>query len=276
MSSKTVIITGAARGIGLSCARRFFEDGWNVVLVDNDEAAGEAAMEELVVGDPDHKRAVFVNADISEPLHVHNLIAETLTSFGSIDCLINNAGIVMTGGIRDLDVADFDRVLATNLRGAFLVAQAVVRQMLEEIESRDDRSRLSERPYSIINMSSINDRLAIPEILAYVVSKGGLGGMTRSMAIELAPYGIRVNSIAPGSIRTDMAAGVLSDPDAFDRAMSRTPLGRMGNADEVAGVAAFLASEDASYMTGETLYVDGGRSALNYVMPKRQTDEPQA
>jgi len=275
MSAKTVIVTGAARGIGLSCARRFFEDGWNVVLVDNNEAAGEIAMEELTVGDPDHKRAVFVHADISEPLHVHNLIAETLTSFGSVDCLINNAGIVKTGGIRDLDVTDFDRVLATNLRGAFLVAQAVVRQMVEEIESRDDRSRLSERPYSIINMSSINDRLAIPEIMAYVVSKGGLGGMTRSMAIELAPFGIRVNAVAPGSIRTDMAAGVLADPDAFDRAMSRTPLGRMGNADEVAGVVAFLASEDASYMTGETLYVDGGRSALNYVMPKRQTDEPQ-
>ena len=276
MSAKTVIVTGAARGIGLACARRFFEDGCNVVLVDRDEAAGEIAMDELTVGDPDHKRAVFVNADISEPLHVHNLMAETLSSFGSVDVLVNNAGIVVPGGIRDLDVADFDRVIGTNLRGAFLVAQAVVRQMMEEIESRDDRSRLSERPYSIINMSSINDRLAIPEILAYVTSKGGLGGMTRSLAIELAPFGIRVNAVAPGSIRTDMAAGVLGDPEALERALSRTPLGRMGNADEVAGVVAFLAGPDSSYMTGETLYVDGGRSALNYTMNQRRPSDDAA
>ena len=273
MESRTCIVTGAARGIGLACARRFFEDGWNVVMVDSDETAGEMALDELSVGDPQHKRAVFVHADISEPLSVHNLMAETLSSFGAVDCLVNNAGIVRAGGIRDLDVADFDRVLGVNLRGAFLVARAVVRQMMEEIDSRDDRSRLADRPYSIINMSSINDRVAIPEALAYVVSKGGLGGLTRSLAIELAPFGIRVNAVAPGTIRTDMAAGVLSSPEALDRALSRTPLGRMGNADEVAGTVAFLASEDASYITGETIYVDGGRSALNYTMPrKREAD----
>ena len=266
--ARTVIVTGAARGIGLACARRFLADGWQVVLVDADDAAGEVAMDELAIAGRDPSRATFVHADISRPLDVHNLMAEALSSFGSIDCLINNAGIVRAGGIRDLDVEEFDRVLATNLRGAFLVSQAVVRHMMAEIEERDDRSRLSRRPYSIINMSSINDRLAIPSILAYVVSKGGMGGLTRSMSLELAPHGIRVNAVAPGSIRTDMAAGVLADPEALERALSRTPLGRMGNADEVAGVCAFLASDDASYVTGETLYVDGGRSALNYTMPR--------
>ena len=268
---RTVVITGAARGIGLACARRFLADGWQVVIVDADADEGAVASEELDVRDDGP--SVFVHADISRPLDVHNLMAEAVSRFGGVDCLINNAAIVRNGGIIDLDVDEFDRVLATNLRGAFLVSQAVVRHMVEQIENRDDRSRASLKPYSIINMSSINDRLAIPSILAYVVSKGGLGGLTRSLSLELAPYGIRVNAVAPGSIRTDMAAGVLADPDALDRALSRTPLGRMGNPDEVAGVCAFLASEDASYITGETLYVDGGRSALNYTMDRPSSPE---
>ena len=269
--SKTVVITGAARGIGLACARRFLRDGWQVVLVDSDSEAGAIAADELDIRDDGP--SVFVHADISKPLDVHNLMAETISRFGSVDCLINNAAIIRAGGILQLDVDEFDLTLATNLRGAFLVSQAVVRHMVEQIEDRDDRSRAGLKPYSIINMSSINDRLAIPSILAYVVSKGGLGGLTRSLSLELAPYGIRVNAVAPGSIRTDMAAGVLADPAALDRALSRTPLGRMGNPDEVAGVCAFLAGEDASYITGETLYVDGGRSALNYTMDRQAAPE---
>ena len=269
--TRTVVITGAARGIGLACARRFLGDGWQVVLVDADAEAGAVASDELgISGDGP---AVFVHADISRPLDVHNLMAEAVSRFGSVDCLVNNAAIIRAGGILELDVEEFDLTLATNLRGAFLVSQAVVRHMVEQIENRDDRSRASLKPYSIINMSSINDRLAIPSILAYVVSKGGLGGLTRSLSLELAPYGIRVNAVAPGSIRTDMAAGVLADPAALDRALSRTPLGRMGNPDEVAGVCAFLAGEDASYITGETIYVDGGRSALNYTMERPAAPE---
>ena len=204
---------------------------------------------------------------------VHNLIAESLTAFGHIDVLINNAGIAFKGDILSLSEDDFDRVLAVNLRGAFLVSKAVVKQMVEEIDNRDDRSGLSQRPYSIINMSSINEDVAIPDYLAYTVSKGGMRQMTRAMALELAPRGIRVNAIGPGSIKTNMLEGVAGDKSAHEKIMARTPMGRIGNSDEVAGVAAFLASEDASYITGQTIYVDGGRLALNYTMTPKKLEE---
>jgi len=270
MDERVVIVTGAAKGIGYACARRFFEDGSRVVIADSDEAAGANAIQQLGA---EPSRAIFVACDVSDKLAVHNLIAETLSSFGRIDILINNAGIALKGGILDLTEEQFDEVLAVNLRGAFLVSKAVVTHMVNEIENRDDRSRLSERPYAIINMSSINDKVALPDYLAYTVSKGGLRQMTKSMALELAPYGIRVNAIGPGSVKTDMLGSVVGDQTAMARTLSRTPLGRVALPDEVAGVAAFLASEDASYVTGETIYVDGGRLALNYTMPPRNVDE---
>jgi len=274
MLDKVVLVTGGASGIGFACARRFFDDGYKVVIADLDEAQGARALDDLSV-DPMDKgaRAIFVSCDISDKLAVHNLVAEALTAFGRIDVLINNAGIALKGGVMDLSEDDFDRVLAVNLRGAFLLSKAVVRQMVEEIDNRDDRSGLSQRPYSIINMSSINEEVALPDYLAYTVSKGGMRQMTRAMAIELAPRGIRVNAIGPGSIKTAMLAGVSGNKSAHDKIMARTPMGRIGHPDEIAGVAAFLASEDASYITGQTIYADGGRLALNYTMPKISTED---
>lgn len=268
MSDRVFIVTGAARGIGFACARRLIEDGYKVVLADMDPSAGRKALRDIGAGT---ERAIFMECDVSDKLEVHNLVANTLAAFGRIDGLINNAGIALKGGALDLSEADFDRVLAVNLRGAFLVSKAVAGHMVEEIENRTDRSRLTERPYTIINMSSINDTVAIPDYLAYTVSKGGLLQMTKAMAIELAPYGIRVNAIGPGSVKTDMLAGVAGD--ALDKIHSRTPLGRVALPDEVAGVASFLASEDSSYITGQCIYVDGGRLALNYTMPPRNMIE---
>lgn len=267
MSDGVVIITGAARGIGLACARRFFEGGYNVVLADRDEDAGLKAAQDI---DIDGKRAIFVHCNVSDRLSVHNLMAMTLNHFGRVDVLINNAAIAIEGGVLDLSLDDFDQVLSTNLRGAFLVSKAVARFMVDEIDNREDRSRLNERAYTIINMSSVNDRLTIPNYLSYTISKGGLQQMTKAMALELAPYGIRVNAIGPGSIKTDMLDGVVGNEKALDKIRARTPLGRIGQADEVASVAAFLASEDAAYITGETVYVDGGRLALNYTMAQKE------
>lgn len=274
MSNKVVLVTGGADGIGFACVRRFFEDGYRVVIADIDEESGARALTDLNINPSDPApNAIFVPCDISDKLAVHNLVAEALTAFGHIDVLINNAGIALAGGILDLTEADFDRVMAVNLRGAFLVSKAVVRQMVEEIDNREDRSGLTEHPYCIINMSSINDAVAIPDYLAYTVSKGGLKQLTRAMALELAPRGIRVNAIGPGSIKTKMLAGVAGDKAAQEKIMMRTPLGRIGNPYEVAGVAAFLASEDASYITGQTIYPDGGRLALNYTMDPLLPDE---
>ena len=268
MLDGVVIITGAAKGIGLACARRFFEDGYNVILADRDEAAGVKAAADI---DSEGKRAVFVQCDVSDRLSVHNLMAMTLNQFGRVDILINNAAIAIAGGILDLSLDDFDQVMQTNLRGSFLISQAVARFMVDEIENREDRSRLNERAYTIINMSSINDRVAVPDYLAYTASKGGLQQMTKAMAVELAPYGIRVNGIGPGSVKTEMLDGVLANKDGLDKVRRRTPLGRVAQPDEVASVAAFLASDDASYITGETIYVDGGRLALNYFMTSKDT-----
>ena len=264
MSDRVFIVTGAARGIGYACAQRLVDDGHRVVLADQDYERGLAAGRDLADGSD---RAIFVECDVSEPLSVHNLIAETLSNYDRIDGLINNAGIALKGGALDISIEDFDRNLSVNLRGAFLVSKAVAKYMVREIEEREDRSRLTERPYSIVNMSSINDTVAIPDYLAYTISKGGMHQMTRAMAIELAPYGIRVNGIGPGSIKTDMLASVVDDQDAMKEITQRTPLGRAGLPDEIASIAAFLLSEESSYITGQHIYADGGRLALNYMMP---------
>ncbi|WP_309082686.1 SDR family oxidoreductase [Chelativorans sp.] len=261
LDGKTAIVTGAASGIGYAIAERYLHEGVRVVIADIDAEKGMRAIRDLEkLGE-----ARFVKADIGKSLDVHNLVASTIDALGDIDILVNNAGIVHGADFLDLKEEDFDRVLNVNLKGAFLVGQAVARYMVEKVQNSGPAG-------AIINMSSVNAVFAIANQVPYSVSKGGVNQLTKAMALSLAPYGIRVNAIGPGSIMTDMLASVNNDPAARDRILSRTPLGRIGDPREIASIAAFLASDDASYITGQTIYADGGRLPLNYTVPVRSQE----
>jgi len=256
LTGKIAIVTGAATGIGRAIAERFVADGAKVMLADVDAARGEATAAELGKrGD-----ARFLQTDVSRKADIDALVSSTIAEFGDIDILVNNAGIVHGADFLDLAEADFDRVLGINLKGSFLAGQAVARHMVAKVKAGG-------RPGSIVNMSSVNAVFAIANQLPYSVSKGGINQLTKVMALSLAPQGIRVNAIGPGSIMTDMLASVNSDPAARNRILSRTPLGRIGDPSEIASIAAFLASDEASYITGQTIYADGGRLPLNYTVP---------
>jgi NAD(P)-dependent dehydrogenase (short-subunit alcohol dehydrogenase family) len=259
LENKVAIVTGGAKGIGLAIGRRFAAEGARVVLADVNEDAGSRA-----VGEVGALGAVrFVRCDVGEASDVENLVAATVQSWGGIDVLVNNAGIVHAADFLEVSEADFDRVLRVNLKGAFLVAQAAARQMVTQVEAGGP-------PGAIINMSSVNAVFAIANQVPYSISKGGVNQLTKVMALALAPHGIRVNAIGPGSIMTDMLASVATDAAARRRVLSRTPLGRIGEPDEIAAIAAFLASDDASYVTGQTLYADGGRLPLNYTVAVKE------
>ena len=254
LANRIAIVTGAARGIGLAIAERFIAEGATVVISDVLDAEGEAAAKKA--------GASYIHCDVSNSAEVNRLVAAVTARHGGVDILVNNAGIALNGDFLEVTETDFDRVIGINLKGSFFMLQACARQMVKQAEA-------GRKPGAIVNMSSVNDTLTIPGIVTYCISKGGVSQLTRATAVVLAPHGIRVNAIGPGTIDTDMAKGVLADAASFSRAMSRTPLGRPGNPSEVAAIAAFLASDDASYVTGETIYVDGGRMPLNYTVPVR-------
>lgn len=246
---RVVIVTGGAQGIGAACARRFAREGARVVIADLARAPGEALASEL--------NGRFVACDVGDKAQVDALVAQVLDEAGRIDVLVNNAGIFKAADFLEISEADFDAVLRINLKGAFLVAQAVARAMVQGGVRG-----------AIVHMSSVNGVMAIPSIASYNVSKGGINQLTRVMALALADHGIRVNAVAPGTIATELAAqAVLTSDDARRKILSRTPMKRLGEPEEVADVVAWLASDAASYVTGEIVTVDGGRMALNYTVP---------
>jgi NAD(P)-dependent dehydrogenase (short-subunit alcohol dehydrogenase family) len=259
LGNKVAIVTGGAKGIGYAITRRFLEEGASVVVADIDDEAGSRVVDEL----SDLGKVRFLECDVSERLDVRNMVAATLDAFGDIDILVNNAAVLVKADFLDLDPGDFERVIRVNLKGAFLCSQAVARHMVERIKAGG-------RPGAIVNMSSVNAVFAISDQVPYSVSKGGLTQLTKVMALSLAPHGIRVNAIGPGSIATEMLESVMTDPAVRRAILSRTPLGRIGEPREIAAVAAFLASDEASYITGQTIYADGGRLPLNYTVPVRE------
>ena len=248
MSTKPVaLVTGAAQGIGKACAEALAEDGYHVVLADVQESVKDAA---AALG------GTGLICDMADPAAITAMFDHIEGEIGPVAALVNNAGVAMPGDFLDYDLDAFERVININLRGVFVALQRAGRTMV-------DRGING----AIVNMSSINALVAIPSIPAYCASKGGVMQLTKSASLALAQHGVRVNAVGPGSIDTEMMAGVNADPGAMKMVMSRTPMLRVGTPQEIANVVAFLCSDKASYITGETIYVDGGRIGMNYLSP---------
>jgi glucose 1-dehydrogenase len=250
-AGQVAIVTGGGNGIGRACAEAFAAEGAAVAIADVDRVAGAAVAQAI---ESAGGRAVFIETDVGDAAQAQRLIDRTLADFGRLDVLINNAGIIKTADFLEISEADFDAVLRVNLKGVFLVGQAAARAMVKQGKG------------AIVNMSSANAVLAIANQVPYVTSKGAVGQLTKVMALALADKGVRVNAIGPGSILTELLKVVMSDDAARRRILSRTPMGRCGEPAEIAKVALFLASDEASYITGQTIYPDGGRLALNYTV----------
>ena len=252
LQGRVAVITGAAQGIGAACAERLCRDGAAVALWDVDDTRGVALTGRLLASGA---HAIYLHCNVASKTDVDAALAQTLAEFGHVDALVNNAGIFKAADFLDILEADWDAVINVNLKGAFLVGQAVAREMAKKHGG------------SIVNMSSVNAVMAIPSIASYNASKGGVNQLTRVMALALADHGVRVNAVAPGTIATELAQkAVLTSDAARDRILNRTPMRRLGEPAEIADVVAFLISSASSYMTGEIVYVDGGRLSLNYTV----------
>ena len=252
LEGKNVLITGGTSGIGQAIAVRFAEHGANVAinyLRTPDEAAETEEQVHACTAKVRQEgvRDVLVGADVSNEDEVVRMVEETIRELGGIDVLINNAGIQISRPSHELSSEDFERVLAVNLRGAFLCAREAIKHWLA-----------AETPGSIVNVSSVHQRIPKPNYLGYSVSKGGMQNLTTTLALEYAALGIRVNSIAPGATITPINRAWVDDPMKAAQVTSHIPIPRAGTADEMAGVACFLASDDAAYVTGQTIFVDGG------------------
>ena len=260
LAGKVAIVTGAAQGIGQACAERLAKEGAKVVVADINDELGTKVADGI---NSSGGEAFFHQCDVAERLDVHNLVAAALARYERVDVLVNNAAVLDDKPFLELEEAEFDRVIRTNLKGSFLCAQAVARQLVKQITEGSGNTS----PGAIVNMSSVDAWFGLPDHAAYSVSKGGIAQLTKSMAIALAPYGIRVNAVGPGSIATPMLDEVIKDKAFRTKVLSRTPLGRFGKPEEIAAIVAWLASDEASYVTGTTVYADGGRMPLNYVVP---------
>ena len=251
LNNRIAIITGASRGIGLAIAERFVADGATVVMTDVLDEQGQTEAKRL--------GATYMHCDVSKSSDVKSVVDATVKQLGAIDILVNNAAISIVGDFLEITEEQFDTVIGVNLKGSFLMLQTCAKEMVKQIAS-------GRKSGAIVNMSSVNDTLAIPTIAPYTMSKGGVRQLTKVAALALAPHGIRVNAIGPGSIMTDMLKGVVNDKAAMHRILSRTPMGRVGEASEIASIASFLACDDASYISGQVIYADGARMPLNYVV----------
>jgi glucose 1-dehydrogenase len=245
LAGKKALVTGAGQGIGQAIAARFAEEGADVA-VDYRRDRGEAEETAKQV-EKYGRRAPLIQRDVSLPADAQRMVGEAVIALGGLDILVNNAGVEKNASFLDVSEKDYRSVIATDLDGPFFATQAFARHR------RDVK-----QPGKVINISSVHEELPFPHFTAYCMAKGGLKMMMRNLAIELAPLGITINNIGPGAIETPINSKLLSDPKLLNPLLDNIPLRRLGKGSDVAGVAAFLASSDADYITGATIVVDGG------------------
>ncbi|HEX2055087.1 MAG TPA: glucose 1-dehydrogenase [Nitrospiraceae bacterium] len=245
LEGKVAVITGSGQGIGRAIALRFAQEGARVVI--NYPYSPDRALQVLKEIDPSSQKAVTIQADVTVLEDTRRLIQGALDHFGQLDIVVNNAGIERKAPFWEVTESDYDAVMDVNAKGTFFVSQAAVKYWIE-----------AKRPGKIINISSVHEEIPFPWFASYCASKGAVRMLTRNLAVELGPYGITVNAIAPGAIRTPINSALLSNADQVAALVDQIPLGRLGRSEDVAGVAAFLASADADYVTGSTYFVDGG------------------
>ena len=244
---RIALVTGGAQGIGYACAEALAADGARLVLADINVDGVKAAAEKLGNG------TVAITCDVADPDQILAIFDQIEAEVGTVEVLVNNAGIAIAGDFLETTYEDFKKVIDINLLGSFVALQRAAKGMVAAGTGG-----------AIVNMSSVNALLAIPSIASYCASKGGVMQLTKASSLALAPHNIRVNAVGPGSIDTEMLAGVNSNPAAMEMVMSRTPLKKIGEPKDIADAVAFLASQKAKYITGETIYVDGGRLGMNY------------
>lgn len=241
LKDKVAIVTGASNGIGLAIAKRYIDEGAKVVLSDIVEDAGQSTASEL------GENALFIKCDVSKVEEVNSLVKETVEKFGKLDIMVNNAGVGTLGGALDATDETWEKTIGINLSGVFYGIRAAANAMKEE-----------EIKGSIINITSILGTVGMPGTISYCAAKGGVTNMTRAAAQDTASIGVRINAIAPAFIATNMTKGILESEEWSNMVKSNTPLGYVGKPEDIAGAAAYLASDEASYVTGEILHVDGG------------------
>ena len=245
LAGKVAIVTGSGSGIGKAIAIRLASEGATVVVDYRNRP--EQAMDTKTKAEAAGGKAITVQSDVTKMADTQNIVDQAYLQLGRCDILVNNAGIEKRADFWDVTEQDYDAVLNVNLKGAFFLTQFFVRRL-----------RDAKLPGRIINISSVHEDMAFPHFSTYCASKGGIRMLMRNLAVELGPLGITVNNIAPGAIATPINKALLEDKPKLDALLANIPLSRLGTSEEVAGLAAFLASDEAAYVTGSTYVIDGG------------------